>query len=602
MSSLLYHLPREVLALVTDFLPNSDIKNLRLTSRHLGDAARLHLTRVFLSPNPLNIQVFLAIAHHDVYRRGVTELVYDDTRLFPSRVAYERWLDLPRAERHGLVASAFLDWTWFCEERHAVLDHLKSRLQEPDLYPPRTARRRRFKDAARAHLAAEKKYRNVRASERANVDWHYYQKLVAEQEAVLASGADIDALREGLRCFPQLRKVTVTPIAHGTPFSPFYETPMIRAFPAGFCYPWLTGWPGEVHYDLPAQAPPWDTPPWRDSTIPACLALWRGFCAVTKTLAENSGQNQITELVIDGHPLRTGLNVSVFAQRCPEYDSLTALLAAPCFRALDLSLTLCDGDGSNWAALSGGLLRAALKKAAPNLESLSFTTDCGHYVVEAGGVPPRSLRTIFPKFTQLRDFRLWKLTVTTKDLIAFLNDMPRTLRRAELGELGLHHVDESYHGLLEAMKETLTWKTWERRPRLSIGTSEARARFDLGVVHLMETEVDEFLYNGGENPFCGGEIIWDEDPRWEALCDESRRLPLGILRDVCDPDYEEPYAPYAEYDMDGNLELGEYLRKETPRQRKERKLQSAKTPGSKKRSRRERFRASRAYNYRRKTR
>lgn len=40
----------------------------------------------------------------------------------------------------------------------------------------------------------------------------YYQELVRQQDEVLASGTDIEAFLYGLRQFPSLRTVTVTPI------------------------------------------------------------------------------------------------------------------------------------------------------------------------------------------------------------------------------------------------------------------------------------------------------------------------------------------------------------------------------------------------------
>lgn len=69
------------------------------------------------------------------------------------------------------------------------------------------------------------------------VSWNYYQHLVQQQKAVKSSGADAEALRCGLKRFPALRKITITPAAYGRLDFPVYKTPMIRAFPAGFNYP-----------------------------------------------------------------------------------------------------------------------------------------------------------------------------------------------------------------------------------------------------------------------------------------------------------------------------------------------------------------------------
>ncbi len=53
---------------MSSLLPNRDIKSLRLVYRGLHSAIPLRLTRVFLSANPLNIEVFRAVADHDVFR------------------------------------------------------------------------------------------------------------------------------------------------------------------------------------------------------------------------------------------------------------------------------------------------------------------------------------------------------------------------------------------------------------------------------------------------------------------------------------------------------------------------------------------------------
>lgn len=64
---------------ISSYLPNRDIKSMRLASKQFP--VELRLGRVFLSPNPLNIKVFRAIADHDVFRHGVTEIIWDDAHL-----------------------------------------------------------------------------------------------------------------------------------------------------------------------------------------------------------------------------------------------------------------------------------------------------------------------------------------------------------------------------------------------------------------------------------------------------------------------------------------------------------------------------------------
>ncbi|OQE86103.1 hypothetical protein PENNAL_c0022G07032 [Penicillium nalgiovense] len=54
---------------------------MRLASKQFSNAVELRLQRVFLSANPLNIEVFRAVADHQKFRHQVTEIIWDDARL-----------------------------------------------------------------------------------------------------------------------------------------------------------------------------------------------------------------------------------------------------------------------------------------------------------------------------------------------------------------------------------------------------------------------------------------------------------------------------------------------------------------------------------------
>ncbi|KAF5592357.1 hypothetical protein FPCIR_5678 [Fusarium pseudocircinatum] len=77
-------LPNELLGIICDLLPNSDIKNIRLASPLLGQKCQLKISRVFMSPNPVNIKVAMAIATHKSHRSRVEEIIWDDATLVPS--------------------------------------------------------------------------------------------------------------------------------------------------------------------------------------------------------------------------------------------------------------------------------------------------------------------------------------------------------------------------------------------------------------------------------------------------------------------------------------------------------------------------------------
>lgn len=78
MTACLLSIPNELMSIICGHLPNRDIKSLRLACSHLRTVALLRLDRVFLSANPRNVEVFNAIAAHDVFRKQVVGIVWDD--------------------------------------------------------------------------------------------------------------------------------------------------------------------------------------------------------------------------------------------------------------------------------------------------------------------------------------------------------------------------------------------------------------------------------------------------------------------------------------------------------------------------------------------
>jgi hypothetical protein len=78
-------LPNELVGSICHLLPNSTIKNLRLTCRFFADKAQLRLRRVFISPSLDNLGALRGIADHDTFRQGIEEIIWDDATLNPSK-------------------------------------------------------------------------------------------------------------------------------------------------------------------------------------------------------------------------------------------------------------------------------------------------------------------------------------------------------------------------------------------------------------------------------------------------------------------------------------------------------------------------------------
>ncbi|KAK6214583.1 hypothetical protein LQW54_004305 [Pestalotiopsis sp. IQ-011] len=78
----LLRVPPEIWRYICDRVDNKTIKSLRATCCFFSRVASLRLSRVFISPNPRNVEIFVAIARHEVYRHQITEIVWDDAALY----------------------------------------------------------------------------------------------------------------------------------------------------------------------------------------------------------------------------------------------------------------------------------------------------------------------------------------------------------------------------------------------------------------------------------------------------------------------------------------------------------------------------------------
>lgn len=496
-----YSLPLEVCRHICADLTNRDIKNLRLACRFLNLNCTLHFPRIFISANPVNVKAARCIAEQDAYRRQVVEIVWDDARLAkpkPQRTAAYRdisWSDEDDCPR------------WFAKACRDNLNRLEQYTDRDVDRPAIVERRHQL-----AHLMSLPN------------SWMAFLQMRFQEERVVETEADTQAFRYVLARCP-VRIVTVTPAAHGLLFTPLYQTPMIRRFPMGFNYAIPRGWPTQW-----GHTSSWLVPPsWREAKEKV-KNKWRGFRIVTRVLAE--GQHNVEELRFDVHTLTTGLNSHIFDAPCDELADLTAVLARPGFRRLNLSLQVGGMRNSGWLCYRSGLLTEALGKAV-DMEHFSLHAD----VTELDNVPrgwsPATdfvpLRQLFPiyKWPRLRHFGLSRFLVTKADLLSFLAALPDTLRTLELSNLGFLD-DTSYEDLLELMRDTLGWihRAPEARPRVSM-TVDTFSYSTPGRNVWLDNEVNSFLYEGGDCPFEGRNNSF-----WEK----------GIMVDEFDASYRRPFV------------------------------------------------------------
>lgn len=469
----------------------------------MGRDVPLRLTRVFLSANSLNINVFRAVANHEEFRHSVTEIIWDDARLST------------QPDLEGDWSGSFYTWP------------------EPD--DPATCPLwfiRRSMDTWRS---------DPRFSLGWQESWDLYTSLIQDQEQIIASNLDIDTFKYGLERFPALKRVTITPSAHGIDHRPLFKTPMIRAFPAGFEYPQPTAWP-----PAPGKALPWigeDGTYEREygirSNAEAYRNRWRGYRAVTRALAE-SEQHHVTELVVGGREVGCGMNCHLFDQPCAEYNDLITLLQRPGFSHLSLDIFTGYLEEENWISYKSGLLHDALAKAK-DLKHICLRTTTDIADGEPGLLEPDeleqvdlSLSTIFPidQWPQLEHFGLSGFILDIDDLIRVVAALPASLRSVELSHLAFKRTDDLYENFLVKMRDTLSRSSRpeQQRPKIRIvATAWGLDQMDQKG-HSVEVDdaVYSFMYKHEEKLFIG----------WDSTIIPGRG---GIIRGFFDSELMEPF-------------------------------------------------------------
>ncbi|RAK96492.1 F-box protein, partial [Aspergillus ibericus CBS 121593] len=497
-------LPNELLLLIISRLPNAAIKSLRLTSKRLHGMAHLRLNRVFLSANPDNIRVFRAIADHDLHRHNIEEIIWDDALL--QTTSFEglyRW-DYFHGP-NGQIIQEHPDETcpiWYAIACRKNLHALRTRKNTDADRPDHVTR------------ALEV----VAAQQPLHLFWQTYEELVEKQDTILATNADTEALIYGLKQFPSLKRITITPATHGWLFNPLYETPMIRDFPFGFNYPIPRGWPasrtGEDGPDIQ----------WWNDQLETTKDQWRGFRTVTRVLAQE--QHHISELILDAHQLNTGLNCTIFEAPCDEYHHFLSLLRTPGFSRLDLALIIRSQDQRAWPPVDQGLLHQALSEAT-DMEHISLATtiaasddlmDISDNGMAVDAVP---LQTIFPldKWPKLRHFGLSGFPVTHDYILSFLAQLPPTVRSIELSFLRFQDNCGNWRTLLPKIRDRLPWRDRGVAvgPKLVIGIGLEFGNWQIGRGIWLEEEVSAFIYGDGWNFFDVNGY-----PRWGS----------GVVRDA----------------------------------------------------------------------
>lgn len=230
----------------------------------------------------------------------------------------------------------------------------------------------------------------------------------------------------------------------------------------------------------------------------------------------------MVELSLDSRLLRTGINCTILDDPCEEQDHLVTLLKKPGFRHLDLAFTLAG----SWQSFPHDRLYEALSEAG-DLEEISLATtgiDAENEHKNLRSITPVPLKSIFPieNWPKLRHFELSRFIVSQSDVISFLSELPETVRSVNLSFLKFVDNGNHWHSFLAEMREQIRenclWS--DRRRNVTIGCDQ-----DIslpGRAKWIGKEVDEFLYENGENPFF--------DPPLDMV-----RTGYGTEKDALDP-------------------------------------------------------------------
>jgi hypothetical protein len=484
----------DVLLLIFDCLIQRDIKALRLVCKAFESHAKLRFLRLFLSPSRTNIEVFHNVVSHHVFRLQVQEIVWDDARFKD----YE--------------TRGFSDEKFFKDAR-VMTEQIENNGTGSMACPAIDIRRKElWGDASHTKMSLEDCFK-------------IYCELYEEQQRIIASGEDVEALRRGLQYLPNLKRVTLTSEAWRLhPLFPVYETPFWRSLPPGFVMapPWP--WVGETN---PGMVDSIDenlvTRPWTEPH-----EEWRGYSIVVSELLGNAARHQVSEFVVDVHRERTGISQRLFTSQNTDYLNTAQLFNMIKLTRLDLALNLkdircADGDDDDIftnvdsAFWTKPLLKQALSKLNClkhfHLQLTTFIyTEWMTEPLFFTAIPWLSLRDILPypyeeAWPSLEHFGLGNVCTTENGLHEVLSTLPN-LQVIDLDSLILKVENKaceliSTASFLERIKRSLVepesgiWNA--RRPRWAVHMICAYP--DFVRLTIDNDQIHHFLYENGTNPF-----------------------------------------------------------------------------------------------------
>ncbi|KAK2751439.1 hypothetical protein FQN55_000713 [Onygenales sp. PD_40] len=515
MASFFTSLSNELLYAIFDNLPNSDIKNIRLTSRFLYIVTPLKLDRVFLSSFRKDLDTLRSIAAHPVYSRQIKEIVWDDTRLEVPKLESAEYvqrqamiLNSAQPLLDNLVASAATSMEQQDYLRHDYLMTVYDRLMRWD--------------------------RGL---------WLLI-RLRDEQHSILESYEDVETFRFALTAFPHLRRVTIAGHWYRPDGQPHrFLTPLIRSLPS-----WLRdAWP---HYCLEVPSRYKRCPHYAHDT-----PVSRGYHAAIRELCKST--RLISEFVVDP----TGQGVCIYDNfdiLSPPNDDFSTFIQRHPLTTLEYTLHLFQSNrnfhrnrthldlyrsrhisNSYWShILNHGPLKANLS-CLDQLEHFTLSSSWQATICHIGKTV--RLMDSLPAgcWSNLRSFSLRRFPLRLDDLIQFLSALPTPLLSLKLSLVFFPEIP--WEQALPILGSTLGWTSHPHTmPKFTV---ELQVKEHGSKIIVLQDELRRFFEGTAANPFAPVPKYWDRRFGTYILTKDNQVLKgFGRVRCDIDKSYDMPWC------------------------------------------------------------
>lgn len=485
-----------MLQLISSYLPNKDIKNLRLAIQRLDGTSTLRIERIFISPSYKNIEVLHAIIGHAEFREKVKEIVWDDARfqkylLFDEESEKDE-LDEFHPTSYRMFEPAYEDNLGWVEQSVAGLVRART-----GAYP-------------------------THGEEMMTLDENFalYRQYYEEQQEIITAGLDVEALRAALSSFPALERLTVTSEAHRPGIhAPRYTTPMIRSFPPSFNYP--VAWPWHGQGDVETEG--YDSmQPWSEAR-----EHWRGFYVLVEELARS--QKIVPELVVDVNRELTGIAFQFFEAESSDSRHFETICKRGLTR-LDLAVNVAQRLRTRG--------QEVLRHSSSFKRALSTAASMKHFSLHLSTATKSSYNESFDSFEEhtgildiipidtwrcLEHLSFSHLPLDASSLLTFPKNLPPSFNSLEFHDVLLFKGD--WACMLQQLKDVLHWTS--NNPAITISVSQMDEPYQSVWI---QDEIARYL-DGGHSPFIRqykpSEIQWG----------------FGTIRDYFDESFSEPWGP-----------------------------------------------------------